>query len=265
MHQLGAAAARLRDAQRVVAFTGAGISVDSGIPTFRDDDGLWREFPPDTFATWNGLVRGLLLRPRSVARFAHAVVNAVAQARPNAGHRALHELERHKPLEIVTQNIDGLHQAAGSNTVWEVHGSLFKITSLRGRFRRLLSRADLQRIAARLERAARSPFVATSLPLAIRPLLGVGWRGLHRPSVVLFGDRLAEPDWTRARAAARASDCLLSIGTSGAVLPAAELPHIAATHGATVIQVDPEPAFGDVCLRGAASEILPELVRVAFG
>lgn len=262
---LSIAAEWLRDARNVVVFTGAGASAESGIPTFRDDDGFWREFPVDAFATWRGIVRTALVRPRRLAEFAYAVLHPIATAKPNAGHRAIAELERHTRVTVVTQNIDGLHGEAGNTIVHEIHGSLFEIVSLKGRFVSLVSRREVQRMAASLERIRRGRLCLPRTLLTVRPWLGLGRRGLHRPKLVLFGDAMAEPAWTLAREAVQNCDCLIQVGCSGVVWPAAELPHTAKAAGARVIAIDPQPTSADICLRGTAAEILPALVERAFG
>jgi NAD-dependent deacetylase len=134
---LSLAASWLRSAREVVVFTGAGVSAESGIPTFRDDEGFWQHFPVEEFATWRGLVRAAIRRPRRLAEFIHAVLHPIAVAKANAGHRAIAEMEKHVGVTVVTQNVDNLHQEAGSTIVHEVHGSLFEITTRRGRFVRL--------------------------------------------------------------------------------------------------------------------------------
>src|SRR5262245_22170527 len=121
---------QLRAARNIVAFTGAGISVASGIATFRDPSGLWNKFPPEDFANWRGLMRAALLQPRRLAEFLLSVLEPIARARPNAAHAALLELEQSRGLTVVTQNIDGLHQAAGSIRVLEVHGSILEIVDV---------------------------------------------------------------------------------------------------------------------------------------
>jgi NAD-dependent deacetylase len=260
------AARRLRAAGRVVVFTGAGISAESGIPTFRDDSGLWREFPPEQFANWPALVRAAFFRPARLVEFLHAVLAPIAEARPNPAHQAIAELERHLITTVITQNVDGLHQEAGSLRVREVHGSFFKVVNLRGRFLRRLGRPDLLRIVERLRRARAGPFKLLRLCRAVAPLLGLSWRGVRRPAVVLFGDALAEPDWTFARQDVQGCELMLVVGTSGAVLPAALLPVWARQQGARIIHVDPhDSGHGHLWLRGPAAEVLPRLVRAAFG
>src|SRR5262249_20390908 len=212
----------LAEARRPVGFTGAGVAAESGIPTFRDGGGLWERFPPEEYAHWGGLCRTALLRPGRLAEFLHAVLGPVAAARPNPAHHAVARLERHAPPTVITQNVDGLHQEAGSLRVREVHGSFFKIVTWRGRFLRRIGPDDLARVVERLGKARRGPFKRFRLVRAVRPLLRVGL-SVRRPNVVLFGDALAEPDWTWAQQDAEACDLMLVVGTSGLVWPAASL------------------------------------------
>src|SRR5262245_19479436 len=121
--ELTLAANALRRARHVVVFTGAGVSAESGIPTFRDAGGFWQEFPPEEFANWAGLLKIAALHPHRLAEFLLAVIEPIAAARPNAAHRAIADLERHMNVTVVTQNIDALHQAGGSTVVKEVHGT----------------------------------------------------------------------------------------------------------------------------------------------
>ncbi|MBW3599442.1 MAG: iron dicitrate transport regulator FecR [Planctomycetes bacterium] len=258
------AAWRLRSAREVVVFSGAGASAESGIPTFRDDAGFWREFPPEQFASWRGLWRTATTQPRRLAEFVHAVVAPIAHAAPNAGHLAAAAMERHVGVRVVTQNIDGLHQEAGSTLVRELHGSLFEIVTREGRFLRLLSRRDLRRMAEKLDRARRGWLPLTRTLAAVRPLLGAGPRGLHRPNLVLFGDAMAEPAWTLAQEECRGCDVLIQVGCSRAVWPAALLPQEAQSHGACVIAIDPHEGDAHICLKGTAATVLPELVERAF-
>jgi len=117
---LSLAASWLRSAREVVVFTGAGVSAESGIPTFRDDEGFWQHFPVEEFATWRGLVRTAVRRPRRLADFIHAMLHPIAAAKPNAGHRAISEMEKHVGVTVVTQNIDMLPseaKAAGAKVI----------------------------------------------------------------------------------------------------------------------------------------------------
>jgi NAD-dependent deacetylase len=256
------AVAALRSARRLVVFTGAGVSAESGIPTFRDGDGLWKRFPPEQFATPKGLLRTTLTRPALMAEFLYAVLEPVALARPGPAHKAIAALGQRLTTTVVTQNVDGLHTAAGSRPVHEIHGSFCELSILPGRRIRPFGRPALQLLLARLVRLKRGPLKFLRLLYAMRPWFGLGWTGFRRPRVVLFGERLAEPDWTRARAAVQECDVLLVVGTSGEVYPAAEIPALARKRGATVITVDPaEPGPAHVWVRGLAGEVLPRLVE----
>ena len=261
---LSLAAGWLRSAGEVVVFTGAGVSAESGVPTFRDEEGFWQHFPVEEFATWRGLVRTAIRRPRRLAEFIHAVLHPIAAAEPNRGHEAIADLEKHVGVTVVTQNIDNLHQEAGSTIVHEVHGSLFEIITRRGRFVRLLSRRQLLQIAEALDRAQRGPFVLPRALLALRPMAGLGLRGLYVPRIVLFGDAMAEPAWSHALEVAGNCDCMIQVGTSGLVLPAAMLPIEAKAAGAKVITIDPNEGHGDVWLQGTAATMLPRLFEAAF-
>ena len=254
----------LRKAERVVVFTGAGISAESGIPTFRDTDGFWKRFPPEQFATWTGLVKTALTDPRSVAEFVLNVVEPIASAKPNEGHRAVALLDSHVDTKVVTQNIDGLHQSAGSKMVFEVHGSLLEvIDASSGRIVRHFERQELASIAATLKSYVNRESSVASLLLDLQRQYPFDWLGRHRPNLVLFGDVLAEPAWTDACHVVNACDVLLMVGTSGEVYPAALLPSRAAANGATVISVDPQPC-SECWLEGTAAVVLPALIKDAF-
>jgi NAD-dependent deacetylase len=255
----------LRKAKHVVVFTGAGISAESGIPTFRDADGFWRRFPPEQFATWTGLLRTALTRPQMVAEFVLNVVEPIAKAAPNAGHRAVAGLEKHVKTSVLTQNIDGLHQAAASTDVHEIHGSLLEVfDTSTGAVIRRFERSDLAQIAETLRQYATHQISLFSFLRQLRKEYPFDWLGRHRPNLVLFGDALAEPAWTEARRVVEECDLLLSVGTSGAVYPAAMLPDWAAGGRATVVTIDPHPN-GDCPLAGNAGTILPKLIGDAFG
>lgn len=262
---LARAAGWLRDARRIAIFTGAGVSAESGIPTFRDDSGLWQKFPPEQFACWDGLLKTALAHPQQVAEFLVAVIEPIAVAQPNAGHRAIAELEKHAGVTVITQNVDGLHQEAGSTTVREVHGTFFEVVTLSGRFVRLINRKDLQNIVSRVRKAQAGPLKLFRLGLALRPLISLGPTSIRRPKIVLFGEAMAEPDWSNAQTDAGECDVMIVVGTSGLVWPAAGLPDEARRRGARIIDIDPhEQGQGHVWLRGTAATMLPHLVQSAF-
>ena len=254
----------MRNSREIVVFTGAGISAESGIPTFRDDDGFWNKFPPEHFATWRGLLQTALRKPRDFAEFVHAVIAPIAFAAPNAAHVAIAEAEKHSRITVVTQNIDNLHQDAGSTVVHAIHGSFFEVVTRSGRFRCMLSRRDLRKIALTLEKSTRGILKLPRILLAMRRLIGMSFQGLYHPNLIMFGDKMAEPAWSKALQAVRKCDCLLQIGCSSMVQPAASLPLEAKAHGACIITVDLDNSLGDIILRGRATEIVPLLFREAF-
>jgi NAD-dependent deacetylase len=194
------------------------------------------------------------------------VLGPVADAKPNTAHLAVARLESHCEVVVVTQNVDNLHQEAGSTTVHEIHGSLLEMVTLSGRFVRLIPRSRLKHIARKLEVISRGWFPLPRLIWTLLAMLGMSLRGFTRPRVVLFGEAMAEPDWSKAMEACRSCDVLIVVGTSGTVMPAALLPMEAQGAGAKVITIDPtRPEITDIWLRGAACEIVPALASRATG
>src|SRR5262249_11805744 len=149
-----------------------------------------------------------------MAEFLHAVIAPIAEAQPNPAHQAIAALESILETRVITQNVDGLHQRAGSRTVREIHGSFFRVVTLRGRNVRVLTKCDLEKMALRLQRIQRGWFRLPRLAWNVRPMLGLGFRGIHRPALVLFGEGMAQPDWDQAQADARVCDLMLVVGTS---------------------------------------------------
>lgn len=260
------AARILRRAGSIVVFTGAGISAESGIPTFRDGGGLWDQFPVEEFGRWSGLLQVARRRPEELARYLVVRLEPIARAQPNPAHKAVSEMEKFAHVTVVTQNIDGLHQEAGSQRVFEIHGSLLRVVwAIDRKLKRALSRKDLADIVDKIRcLMAEGRISMRRILAAVRPFFGLGWRGWYRPDVVLFGDCMAEPEWTDALHAAESCEVVLSVGTSGQVFPAATIPWRAKSRGATWIHVDPKEPAGDLWLRGRAGEILPALVRAAW-
>ncbi|HEU5170764.1 MAG TPA: NAD-dependent deacylase [Gemmatimonadales bacterium] len=232
--------ARLRAARRITALTGSGVSAESGIPTFRDAlTGLWSRFRPEELATPEAFARN----PRLVWDWYAARRAAVRAAAPNAGHRALARLQILVPhFTLITQNVDGLHQRAGSRDVIELHGSI--------------ARVRCAREGTIVERWSQGDDVPRCASCG----------AFLRPDVVWFGEMLPQAATEAAVAAARACDLFLSVGTSNLVQPAASLPWLAAAHGATVVVVNPSmegqpEGPGIFRLTGPAGEILPRLVQ----
>ena len=233
----------VRGAESVVALTGSGVSAESGVPTFRDaQTGLWAKYDPQRLATPEAFARD----PALVWRWYAWRRSLVEAASPNAGHQALAKLERSVPdFSLVTQNVDGLHGEAGSEKVLELHGNIRR------------SRCSAENVAVEPDETGQAPPLC---PNCGAPL---------RPDVVWFGEALPAAEARAASEAARSCDLFLSVGTSGLVYPAAALPYEALESGATVVEVNPEPtplaSDAHYSLRGRAGEVLPELVRAAFG
>ena len=231
-------ARRIAAARRVLVVTGAGISAESGVPTFRGPQGLWRDFRPEDLATPQAFARD----PRLVWEWYAWRRDLIAPLQPNAAHHALARLEQRAPeFLLATQNVDGLHAAAGSRKMVELHGTLWRL-----RCTACGASSDDRRVP---------------LP-ELPPRCACG--GLLRPGVVWFGEALAAEDVGTAFAAARRCDVALVIGTSSVVYPAAALPEAARQAGAFVVEVNPEATpltdLADVSLRGAAAATVPTLV-----
>ena len=229
----------LLEARRVAVLTGAGISAESGIPTFRDAmSGLWARYNPEELATPEAFARnpGLIWDWYAERRM------KVASCAPNPGHLALAELERRVPeFLLITQNVDGLHAAAGSRRMVELHGNI----------RRVKCSRDGELVESWSGDDRPPPCPRCGAPL--------------RPDVVWFGEMLPEEEFTRATEAARSAEIFLSVGTSNLVEPAASLPWLAHRHGAKVIVINSSmegqrSGDGILQLTGLAGELLPKVV-----
>jgi NAD-dependent deacetylase len=230
---------RLRAARRIAVLTGAGISAESGVPTFRDaQTGLWARYNPEELATPEAFQHD----PKLVWEWYAWRQDLVRQAEPNAGHLALVAMERHiAEFTLITQNVDGLHRRAGSHQVLELHGNLFRAKCF-SEDRPVENWPDSDDIPPRCPRCG----------------------GLLRPDVVWFGESLPEAALRAAEQAAADAEIFFSIGTSALVYPAANLPLVALKAGTTVVEINPQPtplsAHMTFSLNGASGVILPMLV-----
>ena len=225
--------------QRVVVLTGAGISAESGVPTFRGKEGLWGKFKPEELAT----MEAFMANPKIVWEWYNWRRELLSEVKPNAGHLALRQLEKYlDSLVIVTQNVDGLHSQAGSTNVLELHGNI-----------RRNKCADCNR---------QMEFQGEINPDSIDSCPECG--GKIRPDVVWFGEMLPEDVINEAFLQTERADLFFSIGTSALVHPAASLPVLAQRHGATLVEINPEetPLTGlaDIVLREKSGDVLPHLV-----
>jgi NAD-dependent deacetylase len=228
----------LAEAIRVAVLTGAGISAESGVPTFRGPDGLWREYKPEDLATPEAFARD----PKLVWEWYDWRRGIIAKTVPNAAHRALVQLEIRKPgFTLITQNVDGLHDMAGSGKILKLHGDIWRMRCT--------------------ECGANFPNRRVPLP-KIPPHCACG--GMARPGVVWFGEPLPEGMMKEAEHAAASAQVFLVIGTSAVVYPAAGLIPYAKQSGARVIEINTEPtpatALVDCTLQGSAGEIVPALL-----
>lgn len=224
---------------RIAVLTGAGMSAESGIPTFRGADNLWRGTDPTALF----LPKALVYRSREVWEMYDELRTRIARAEPHPGHYALAALARTHDVRLITQNIDGLHQRAGNEEVLELHGSLWRLRCTACPYRREDTEAPLP-----------------ALPPAC-PRCG----GLLRPDIVLYTESLPARTLDGAMQATETCEVMLVIGTSGVVYPAAGLPEIARARGATLIEINPTPtALSNrmhYALRAPAADALPWLVE----
>lgn len=242
MNDLEKAANLIAQAGSVVVLTGAGISAESGIPTFRGLGGLWNGRDPMSLAT----PQAFAADPTLVWEFYHWRRALVMQAEPNAGHRALTQISSKLPsLTLVTQNVDRLHQRAGSRDVLELHGNLFEDRCTR--CARIFDRSHAKEVPP---------------PLPSCDACG----HLLRPGVVWFGETLPPAVWEAAEAAVLRARLLLVVGTSAVVYPAAGLVDTAQSGGSAVIEINlestPISERVDLALQGKAAEILPRLAEM---
>jgi len=218
--------------------TGAGVSAESGVPTFRGAGGLWRQRRAEDLATPAAFSRD----PIFVWEWYDWRRSVLAEVKPNPGHYALAEIEAQTPnFTLITQNVDGLHELAGSRNVLRLHGSIWALRCLDCQSERMDRRSPLPEIPPRCECG-----------------------GMLRPGVVWFGEPLPQQIWRDAEAAARAAELFLVVGTSAVVYPAAGLAQIAKSSGARVVEINiAETALSpgiDSFLQGPSGELLPLLI-----
>ena len=230
---------RLTSAERVVVFTGAGMSAESGVPTFRGADGIWKKFKPEELANMGAFMRN----PELVWEWYAHRKRIISNIQPNPGHHALVRMEQlFVHFAVITQNIDNLHRRAGSRTVYELHGNIERNYCMKCGTR--YSNQDVMR--------------APGVPRCTQ------CGGLIRPDVVWFGEMLPEDEWDASVRAAEAAEVFFSVGTSGVVFPAASLPMMARIQGAFLVEINPEPTplteKADEFLQGPSGAILPAIV-----
>lgn len=234
------AAKKISEAKKVVALTGAGISVDSGIPDFRSADGLWSKYDPMEYGT----IQAFQSNPVKVWTMLRELSELVGDAEPNPGHVGLAELQSMGKLDgIITQNVDGLHQAAGNSNVIEFHGNGRKLVCLSCK-----------------RRYERDEILEDSFPPMCACL------NILKPDVIFFGEMIPMGALLGAQSNTQDCDIMLVIGTSALVEPAASLPYTAKSKGATVIEINPEPTpltagIADISIHESASTAMPSIAQ----
>ncbi len=245
--QIEQVAILLRRAKLITVLTGAGVSKESGVPTFRDAlEGLWARFDPTQLATRAAFKAD----PKLVWDFYEYRREIMRPAQPNPGHRALADLERRFPaLTIITQNVDDLHEQAGSQHIIRLHGRIAANKCF----------ADCQGSPTPVDVSQLTWDHASGPPAC--PHCG----SPVRPDVVWFGEMLPAEALARAADALHQTDLMLVVGTSGLVSPAADMPAVARRAGATLVEINPDEtpisAIAHLCLRGPSGEVLPRLVE----
>jgi NAD-dependent deacetylase len=242
------AARLLAAANHALALTGAGVSAESGIPTFRGKGGLWTRYDPVKVSS----IDSFLADPSAYWQVSKDRGRVALAARPNPGHEALASLEaRGRLVAVLTQNTDGLHQASGSKRVIELHGSGRTVECLE-----CGAREPRSEVQARLD---------VEMPPRCRGCGGI----FLKPTVVLFGEPMPAAAIHEALELARQADVMLVVGTSLVVYPAAEVPLVAVRSGARMIVVNAEPTpfdgLAEVVIHGRSGEVLPEIVRLTGG
>jgi len=229
---------QIKDIKKIVFVTGAGISQESGVPTFRGKDGLWRNYDVMKLAT----IDAFYDNPKLVWEWYNERRNNVFGVKPNLGHKAIAELEKYANVMVLTQNIDGLHQKAGSTEVLELHGSIVKIKCSVCDFKDQMT-AEFSEIP---------------------PLCKCG--NILRPDVVWFGESLPQDVWQKAMIVASQCDLMIIAGTSLVVSPANTLPIYAKQNNAILIEINPEntdmSSEMDLVIRNTSAIALPEFVSM---
>ncbi|HDN97877.1 MAG TPA: NAD-dependent deacylase [bacterium] len=226
---------RLKHAENVTFLTGSGISKESGIPTFRGEDGLWKNYSPEELASPEGFMRD----PQLVWDWYNWRRDIIRKAEPNRGHLIIKEFERFFNIYVITQNVDGLHEKTGVKNLVELHGNIFR------------------------NRCSRCGKMFGDIQSKKIPTCECG--GLIRPDVVWFGEPLKEKDLSMAIEWSKKADVFFLVGTSGIVYPAASLPFFAKENRGFVVEINiektPLTPHIDLHLEGSASQVLDMLLK----
>ena len=240
IHLIKTAAEKIRQAKRVVGFTGAGISVESGIPPFRGPEGLWSKYDP-VFLDINYFHQH---PEKSWALIKEIFYDFFGKAKPNAAHKALADMERKGLVQaVITQNIDNLHQEAGSQNVYEFHGTSKRLLCSECGFKQDVENVDLSSLPPRCEKCG----------------------GILRPDFVFFVEPIPEPANSLSFREAQIADIFLVIGTTGEIMPASMIPLAAKQNGVSIIEINTEPTrftheITDIFIQGKATTVMTALM-----
>ncbi len=253
------AAKILAETDKAVAFTGAGISAESGIPTFRDPGGLWDQFDPAEVGTVQGIMRMVEKKPHVLRDFLLNTIKIFEDAKPNPAHYALAELEKMGILNaVISQNIDNLHVDAGNANVFDVHGNIFRARCISCGRRYPLDKAEILRKAR--ETLESGEFNLQDV-VGLMPKCECG--GMTRPDVVMFGE--AVQMLHQSFKASSECEVMIVLGTSGVVYPAAAMPQQARQAGAEIIEINPNDnsfaALTDLYIKEPTGEAMPKIME----
>lgn len=249
----------------VVCLTGAGISYESGIPTFRGKGGLWETYDPEVYGNMPGLISVFRNDPEKFVAFVNDFYSVLLKAKPNRAHVALAYLEKSGLVKaVITQNIDNLHQRCGTRNVIELHGNAFRVRCEKCGAALILEADRVREMLSLLQRQRDSSVALRRIFSRYCPRCA-GCSGRFRIDIVLFGEMLPEQAMQKSFELIDTCRTLVVVGSSLVVYPAASLPQYAKERGVRLIEINPEPSalsdLSDYKLIGSAADILPELVR----
>ena len=247
----------------VVCLTGAGVSAESGIPTFRGKGGLWEKFSPEIYATTMGLISTFETQPERIVDFLNDFYPLLVKARPNPAHIALASMEKEGILKaVITQNIDGLHQQAGSRSVIELHGNAYRVRCLNCSKTIIWEKGRIKEMVELLRIHRESRVQLLKVLSRYFPKCECG--GRFRIDIVLFGEMLPQDALSESYRVLDTCNFLLLIGTSLVIYPAAGLPMYAKEKGAKIVEINSEPSGSpcDLLIRGKAGQVVPEILEL---
>lgn len=233
----------IKESKYAVVFTGAGISTESGVPQFRGNEGLWKKYTPEIYGTLPGLISQFLIFPSKVVNFIYEFISTILNAKPNISHICLAKFEEKGYIKsLITQNIDNLHQKAGSKNVIELHGNIYRWICEKCKKKEFYDEKRLLEFIEGLKKQKGRKNIISYFIDFTKCECG----GRKRPDIVFFGENLPEGEYKRGVEQSEKADLFIIIGTSGYVRPACELPYIAKRNGAKILEINILPCFKDI-------------------